>query len=221
MGMDQILLRGSGIGLRFGREEVLRDVNLSIRQGEKILLSGENGAGKSTLLLVLAGVRKPERGSLTLGEGLLISGRSGKRRRPGAVAYVPQEPALMKGLTVADNLSFWAQAAKLKKTERRQQIAYLEDVLMLGSVMKKRVERLSGGMQKRVNLAASLFGTPRLLLLDEAFANVDAQSRDAIYELLTRYQQAGCSIVLVSHLDERAEAFADRKLTLEEGVLRE
>lgn len=201
---------------RYGNEPVLNGVSFQLTAGEALLLLGDNGAGKSTLLLAIAGLLRPQQGEIILnGHNVYQDFTSIK----GKIAHVPQEPALIHGLTVQDNLLFWSAAAGLSKSTANRQMQYLVQSLGLEPVLKKRASKLSGGMKKRVNLASSLFCTPLLLLLDEPFANVDSETKTAIYRLLTSYKNAGCAMIIVSHMDEAARRFADRSLTLQAGKL--
>lgn len=210
------MLEARGIVKRYGNESVLDGVSFQLAAGEALLLLGENGAGKSTLLLVIAGLLHPQQGEVIL-EGHNVY--QDFARVKGKIAHVPQEPALIHGLTVQDNLLFWSGAAGLSKSMANHQMQYLVQSLGLEPVLKKKASKLSGGMKKRVNLASSLFCTPLLLLLDEPFANVDSETKTAIYGLLASYRKAGCAMIIVSHMDEAARRFADRSLTLHGGKL--
>lgn len=200
----------------YGNERVLDGASFQLTAGEALLLLGENGAGKSTLLLVIAGLMRPQEGEIVLNGHNVYEDFTGIK---GKIAHVPQEPALIQGLTVQDNLLFWSSAAGLSKSTAARQMQYLVKSLGLEPVLKKKASKLSGGMKKRVNLASSLFCTPLLLLLDEPFANVDSETKTAIYKLLTSYRTAGCAMIIVSHMDEAARRFADRSLTLRAGKL--
>ena len=199
------------ISKKYGGEAVLTDVSLSLMPGQSLLLQGENGTGKTTLLLIIAGLLKPDSGEILL---------DGKNDTKGKIAYVPQEPALLNSLSVKDNLRFWGTAAGLSTKAADLRIKSLSELLGLDAAMKKKISTLSGGMKKRVNLAVSLFGNPRLLLLDEPFANVDAETKAAVFGLLNNYLQKGCSLLLVSHSDKDSELFADRALLIENGKLK-
>lgn len=201
---------------RYGNESVLDGVSFQLAAGEALLLLGENGAGKSTLLLVIAGLLRPQQGKVILDGHNVYQDFAHVK---GRIAHVPQEPALIHGLTVQDNLLFWAGAAGLSKSTANRQMQYLVQALGLGPVLKKKASKLSGGMKKRLSLASSLFCTPLLLLLDEPFANVDSETKTAIYRLLASYKKAGCAMIIVSHMDETARRFADCSLTLQGGKL--
>lgn len=212
------MLDVQNITKKFKDELVLDDVSFQLSQGEVILLSGENSSGKTTLLLSAAGLIPVQQGKVIL-DGWDVQKEPQKLR--GQIAYVSQDPSLINSLSVRDNLKYWAAASGLSNQQYKEQSQKLTESLGLESVMGKKINSLSGGMKKRVNLAASLFCTPKLLLLDEPFANVDRETKTAIYALLEGYRKAGCSMILVSHIDKEAGSFADRSLTLQGGKLKE
>ena len=201
---------------KYKNDSILNDVSFRLASGEALLLLGDNGSGKTTLLLSVSGLLPIESGDISL-DGRSVLREFSKLR--GKISYVSQDPSLLNGLSVKDNLRYWSGISGLSKTLAKQQTQWLVEALGLEPFLHKKISRLSGGMKKRVNLAVSLFSTPRLLLLDEPFANVDRDTKSSIYSLLALYRKSGCCIILVSHIDDEASRFADRCLTLQDGRL--
>lgn len=206
--MGQTLIQLENIEKRYGRLEVLGQVSLSVESGEAVGVVGENGAGKSTLLRIMAGVEKPDAGSVKR-----------KTFAPGELGYVPQEPALYRGLTGRQNLVYWGTAIGLYGRRRRVRIKYLLELVNLTEKAGKRVSTYSGGMQKRLNLACALLGDVKLLLLDEPTAGADEASSALMLNAVDKLKSLGCGVVLVSHRREDIARLADRVVVLKDGKL--
>ena len=191
---------------RRGALRVLQDVNLRICQGEVLGIRGKNGAGKSTLIEVMAGVQKPDAGSITYADGV-----------KGQIGYVPQELSLYESLTVTQNLNFYGRAQGVRGLKLRRRRKELLEALDLTKKRRARVETLSGGMKRRLHLATALIASPRLLLLDEPTVGADAESSARILTLLETAKEEGAGIVLVSHISEDLTQICDRVLTISDG----
>ncbi|NCB30790.1 MAG: ABC transporter ATP-binding protein, partial [Clostridia bacterium] len=179
------MLMGRGLTKRYGRQTVLENACLEVQPGEGLALLGKNGSGKTTLLSLLALAARPDAGEIT------IDGLSPKTSR-GALGYAPQEIALLEELTVEENLRCWSALSRADTGER---LASLCAELDLDCVRRKRVDKLSGGQRRRVNLAAALMRNARYLLLDEPFSGVDADSKGRILSLLLESLSRGCGII--------------------------
>lgn len=206
--MDAPVLSLKDIVLSYGAERVLDSVSLDVYPGEVLGVRGVNGAGKSTLLGIMAGLIAPDSGTRTVSPEL-------KSR----IALVPQEIALYPSLTGRQNLEFWAEAYGLKGAPKKARIGYLLKELNLQDKARKRVETYSGGMQRRLNMAAALVVTPKLLLLDEPTVGLDTESVSIMLSLITRLRNAGCAVVLVSHAGDEMKLACDRVLELKDGRL--
>ena len=192
----------------YGSERVLGPVSLSVGEGEIVGIVGENGAGKSTLLRMIAGVEKPDRGSVRIDP-----------MKAGEVGYVPQELALYQSLTGMQNLRYWATAIGLRGKRRRIRCRHLLDLLDLSEKADKPVSTYSGGMKRRLNLGCALVGDVKLLLLDEPTVGADTRSTELIWNAARKLQALGCAIILVSHHAEDISRLADRVITLNDGVI--
>lgn len=185
-------------------------LSLSLGQGEALGLQGRNGAGKSTLLKLLAGLYRPDRGTLERPDSW--------RRR---TAYVPQEIALYESLTGWDNLRFWGRVCGLPRKAIPIRSRWLLEQLGLLDRAADPVGAYSGGMQRRLQLATALMASPQLLLLDEPTAGADPQSVEQILNLLTHLRGQGCTMVLISHHRAELERVCSRIVTLEQGLVME
>ncbi|MBQ5545629.1 MAG: ABC transporter ATP-binding protein, partial [Clostridia bacterium] len=165
LNMNEKLLNLKDIQVYYGPDSVLNHVSLSLYSNEILGIRGENGAGKSTLMRLMAGVMRQNAGTREVNPSL-------KNR----ICYVPQEISLYPTLTGRQNLSFWAEIYGLHGKSKELRIRYLLKLMNLESKAKKRVETYSGGMKRRLNMAASLVITPGLLLLDEPTVGADTRS---------------------------------------------
>lgn len=206
--MGEIVLSLNNITVDYGRERILDHVSLDVRAGEVLGIRGRNGAGKTTLIGVMAGTVKPDSGTRTEAEGL-----------SGSVCYVPQDIALYPSLTGRQNLEFWAEAYGLFGKRRKARMDYLLDLMSLKEKANKRVETYSGGMKRRLNMAAALVITPKLLLLDEPTVGADDASVRVMLDTVKRMAQRGTAVVLISHITDDIEGVCDRVVTLDGGSL--
>jgi len=184
------------------KQPVLKDISLALAPGAAICIAGQNATGKTTLLRMACGLISPDAGTV---------GCDGK------IAYVPQEPALLPELTVRDNLKLWYAAQALNGPTFSALSP--EGLLGLEPFEKKRAGALSGGMKKRLSIAAALVGQPDYLLLDEPFAALDAPGCHALSLLLCRLKSEGMGILLTSHEPQQIAALADILFLLQDGRL--
>ncbi len=185
---------------------VLDGISLSLREGEILGIRGENGAGKTTLLGIMAGIILPSSGSREVSPEL-----------EGKITMVPQEIALYPALTGKQNLEFWAEIYGVHGREKTERIQSLLARTKLEDKGNKKVETYSGGMKRRLNLAAALVIHPKLLLLDEPTVGMDAGSVQELYSWLRELRDEGTSIVLISHESGEAESICDRIIHLQDG----
>jgi NitT/TauT family transport system ATP-binding protein len=191
-----------------GATLALDSIDVAVERGEFLCVIGPSGCGKSTLLNLFAGLDAPDSGEV-LEEGLAISGPSPHR------ALMFQEPALFPWLSALDNVAFGLRAAKVSRKERRERAGSYLDLVGLGDFTGRHPHELSGGMRQRVALARSLCIEPRVLLMDEPFGSLDAQTRDGLHEeLQSIWKKTGKTIVFVTHNVREAIILGDRVLLL-------
>jgi putrescine transport system ATP-binding protein len=212
------LLEAEGLTRRFGAAVALDALDLAIRSGEFFALLGGSGSGKSTLLRLIAGLDAPDGGRLRL------EGRDITADPPWArpVHMMFQSYALFPHMSVAENVGYGLRRAGTAAAERRRRVAEALALVKLEALGARRPHQLSGGQKQRVALARSLVMRPKLLLLDEPLAALDAGLREQTgFELRALQRQTGAAFVMVTHDQEEALALADRIAVLEGGRLQQ
>lgn len=192
---------------RYGSLTALNDVSLTIGRGEFFGLLGPNGAGKSTLMALIAGLREPSAGTIRL-DGAALAGRSMDAAR--AIGFVPQSVALYEDLTAEENLGVFGRLYGLGGRDLERRIQECLAAVQLTDRRRHAVKTYSGGMQRRLNLAASLLHRPKLLLCDEPTVGVDPQSRNAIFDLLQQLNREGLTVIYSTHYMEEATRLCSR-----------
>lgn len=210
------LVAAQGLMKRYGTFEALGSISFEVQKGSCFGLLGPNGAGKSTTLGILSGTLEPTAGTL-LFEGQPWAAAEGARRR--AIGYVPQELALYESLSALENLRFWGRLYGVSSREIEGRIKEALDWVGLTSRARDKVGAFSGGMKRRLNLAAAVLHRPRLLLLDEPMVGVDPQSRNLLLEVLQRLRQEGMTLIYTSHYMAEVEAVCDRVAIIDHGEL--
>jgi ABC-2 type transport system ATP-binding protein len=192
----------------YGKSLYLKGVSLAVPKGGALAIAGENGAGKTTLLKILATASRPDSGELFI-SGVDALSESSRARE--LIGYVPQGIALMQELSVRDNLRYWMKAPDEPLYE------WALALIGLKEMEKRRVSKLSGGMQRRLNIGASLVLRPSLLILDEPLAGVDIANRRRIIDALIAMKRTGMTIIFTSHYIEEMQLLADSLLALRAG----
>jgi ABC-2 type transport system ATP-binding protein len=174
----------------FGSRKALNGVKLTVQPGESLGLLGPNGAGKSTLVRAIAGRVTPDKGEIRV-HGHLAGSEEARR----VTGYVPQDLALYPLLTARENISAFARYQGIKGSELTRVV---DDALAWTALTDRagdRTGRLSGGMKRRLNIAAGTLHRPKLLLLDEPTVGVDPQSRERIYSMIEELRQEGMTLL--------------------------
>ncbi|QRG05244.1 ABC transporter ATP-binding protein [Xanthobacter dioxanivorans] len=202
----------AGLEAGYGARTVLSGVDLRVPSGIVTALVGPNGAGKTTLVRAICGRIPPRAGAVEVCGAPAAEGAARAR-----IGLAPQDIALYRSLTIAENLAIFARLAGV---DRARVPACVAAVMARTGVAERggeRIDRLSGGWQRRANVAAALVGTPRLLVLDEPTVGVDAPARADLAALVRRLAQDGLGILLITHDFAFAEAVADRVAILAGG----
>ncbi len=200
----------------YGAVQALRDFSLSVPEACLFGLLGPNGAGKTTAMRILATLLGPDQGSVEVaGVDALEDPRAVRR----LLGYVAQEVAIDKILTGRELLQLQADLYHLGRSDRNRRIDDLIDRLAMAEWIDRRCGTYSGGMRRRLDLAAGLLHRPRLLVLDEPTVGLDIESRSAIWELLRQLVADGTSVLLSSHYLEEVEALADRMAIIDAGTV--
>ncbi len=229
------LLQISHLSKHFSGVEAVQDVSFSLRRGEIIALLGGNGAGKSTLLNLIAGLERPDSGSI-LFEGEDVTKRSFRARAKGGIALCFQRPRLFRNENCLDNLIVSRHGhpgetlvgsllnvrnSHLFETETRQKAFDSLEFIGMADKASEKAGTLSGGQQKLLYLAMLLINDPKLLLLDEPFANVNHVMIEHISDKLRSVTASGKTLLIVEHHITEVTALSHRVLCMEQGCLAE
>ncbi len=199
----QPLLQVEGVCKSFGRNHVLRGVDLTVAEGETVAIVGENGSGKSVLLKILAGLEAADRGTAKLFR---------------KIGYCPQRLELFEGLTVAENLIYFGAAYGLSRQALKEAGQYYLERFRYERYLETLVKNLSEGTKQKLNLTVSLLHSPSLLLLDEPYQGFDYETFLNFAELLSDWKSQNKAVLTISHL-VTADLILDRVLELREGIL--
>ncbi|MCW6004517.1 ABC transporter ATP-binding protein [Micromonospora sp. CPCC 205371] len=206
------MIRLTGVSQTFngrsGTVEALRNINLTVSEGEFVAVIGRSGCGKSTLLRLIAGLIMPSGGEVSVSDTPVT-----KPRRDIAMMF--QRPALLPWRSVLDNVLLPAEMFGWRRGEHRERALQLLDMVGLSDFHKRQPHELSGGMQQRVALCRALMQQPKVLLMDEPFSALDALTREELSgELQRLHMEMGATTVFVTHSIEEAVLLADRVMVL-------
>ena len=199
---------------KFGALTALNEVSLDVKAGEFFGLLGPNGAGKSTLMSLVSGLKSPDLGSIYLDGKPLVSSDSKARC---ALGLVPQGLALYPKLSAEENLEVFGGLYGLTGSELHKRIDAALEAVRLTDRRKEPILTFSGGMQRRLNLAAALLHKPKLLLCDEPTVGVDPQSRNAIFDYLEDLNREGLTVIYSTHYMEEATRLCTRIGIIDHG----
>jgi ABC-2 type transport system ATP-binding protein len=192
----------------------LDSVSLEVKQGETYGLLGPNGAGKSTLINILSGVLRPDSGAMEFfGEQVVEPGIEFKMM----MGVIPQEISLYDKLTARENLDFYGKLYGLDGATLRDRIGENLKLVGLTDRQNDRIEAYSGGMKRRINIAASILHNPKFILMDEPTVGIDPQSRNLIFEVIEKLHDEGATIIYTSHYMEEVERLCQNIAILDHG----
>jgi ABC-2 type transport system ATP-binding protein len=205
----------------FGAVKAVDGLSLSVKKGECFGLLGPNGAGKTTTISVATGLLNPDGGSVVIGEPGSKEGggdpRNADVRR--LIGVAPQSLALYDDLTAEENLAFFGAVYDLSGGDLSKRVSEVLKLVALDDRRKDRVGGFSGGMKRRLNLAAAIIHGPRVVFMDEPTAGVDPQSRVAIFGIVAALKREGTTVVYSTHYMEEAERMCDRVAIIDHGKL--
>jgi len=197
----------------YADQPVLKDLNLNIRKGEIYALLGKNGSGKSTTIKILCNLLNADGGTI------LFKGRTLDPQTKYEIGIAPQEISVYNNLTFNENLRFFGNLYGLHGEILKRRINELFDIFDLHQHANKRINELSGGWKRRINLAVALIHNPDLLILDEPTAGLDIEIRNELWTLIGELKKKEISILLTTHLLEEAENLCDRIGILHNGII--
>ncbi|MGF1475951.1 MAG: ABC transporter ATP-binding protein [Geminicoccaceae bacterium] len=200
----------------YGKTEVVHDVDLTIREGEFVVILGPSGCGKSTLLRMIAGLE-----SITGGE-IAIDGKVVNRLEPRqrGCAMVFQNYALYPHMSVAENIGYALKVAGVNKAEREARIRQVAQTMQIEAFLDRKPSQLSGGQRQRVAMGRAIIREPKVFLFDEPLSNLDAMLRVQMrLEIRKLHQRIGATSIFVTHDQVEAMTLADRLVVLRDGVI--
>jgi ABC-2 type transport system ATP-binding protein len=201
---------------RYGSVEAVKDISFQVEPGEIFGLLGPNGAGKTTTIRCICTLTTPDAGKVEVSGISVVDQPRVARRRLG---YVAQEVALDKVLTGRELLQLQAALYHLPGSVAKKRIEEVISLLGLEEYADKKTGTYSGGLKRRIDLAAGLLHQPDVLVLDEPTVGLDIESRFVVWDLLRKLREAGTTILITSHYLEEIDALADRVAIIDRGVV--
>jgi ABC-2 type transport system ATP-binding protein len=208
------MLKAQGLRKAYGNLVAVDGISFDVAKGETIGLLGPNGAGKTTTVSMIAGLLAPDQGQVQI-DGAEVTGDTNPVKRK--IGLVPQDLALYEELPALANLELFAALYDIGGAQAKKVIEGALELVGLRDRAKDRVGTFSGGMKRRLNLAAALLHDPSVLLLDEPTVGVDPQSRNAIFDNLETLKARGKTLVYTTHYMEEAERLCDRIVIVDHG----
>ena len=208
------LLTVTNLVKSYGARRAVDGISFNVQRGQTLGLIGPNGAGKSTTVSLICGLLRPDRGQILLDGQAIGDGNSAVKHKIG---LVPQELALYDDLSARENLKLFGALYGLSGARLK---ARCDEVLALVNLSERAADKVndfSGGMKRRLNIAAALLHDPQLLILDEPTVGVDPQSRNAIFDSLELLKNQGRSLIYTSHYMEEVERLADHIVVIDHG----
>ena len=200
---------------RYGDMKAVDSLTFNISKGETFGLLGPNGAGKSTTINMIVGILKPDAGSIT------INGKSDPTQKEirRQIGNTPQALAIYEDLSAEENLTFFGKLYNINGSKLKERVKYALELVGLTNRKNDRANTFSGGMQRRLNLAAAIIHEPTILLFDEPTVGVDPQSRNFIFENIEQMKTEGKTIIYTTHYMEEAERLCDRVAIIDHGKI--
>jgi ABC-2 type transport system ATP-binding protein len=214
--MSEPILIVKDLQKSFGENHAVRGVSFQVARGEVFGLLGPNGAGKTTTISMLTGLLPPTSGQVTVDRLDLEKDTNAVKAKLG---LVPQELALYPVLSARDNLNFFGRIYGLRGKRLRERVDVVLEMVGLADRADEVIETYSGGMKRRINIAAGLLHEPEILFLDEPTVGVDPQSRNAIFEGVEALNRGGMTVIYTTHYMEEAQRLCHRVAIMDEGQI--
>ncbi|MDA9572888.1 LPS export ABC transporter ATP-binding protein [Flavobacteriaceae bacterium] len=211
-----MILKAQNLMKSYSGKKVVKDISLTVNQGEIVGLLGPNGAGKTTSFYMIVGLIKPNGGNIFLDEQEITSFPMYKRAQSG-IGYLAQEASVFRKLSVEDNILSVLQLTKLSKKQQLEKMESLIDEFGLNHIRKNRGDLLSGGERRRTEIARALATDPSFILLDEPFAGVDPVAVEDIQRIISKLTKKNIGILITDHNVQETLAITDRTYLMFEG----
>jgi len=211
-----MILKAQNLMKSYSGKKVVKDISLTVNQGEIVGLLGPNGAGKTTSFYMIVGLIKPNGGNIFLDEQEITSFPMYKRAQSG-IGYLAQEASVFRKLSVEDNILSVLQLTKLSKKQQLEKMESLIDEFGLNHIRKNRGDLLFGGERRRTEIARALATDPSFILLDEPFAGVDPVAVEDIQRIISKLTKKNIGILITDHNVQETLAITDRTYLMFEG----
>lgn len=212
------ILAGRDLAKRYGTRDVVRDINLDVRQGEVVGVLGPNGAGKTTTFYMLAGIVPPTRGQVLVDDQDITRWPLHRRARAG-MSYLPQESSIFRKLTVRQNLQLILEYSGFSPEEQKRTADRLLDELGIARLEGQLAAYLSGGERRRLEIARALIQDPKFILLDEPFAGIDPLAVDDIQSIIEGLRNKGIGVLISDHNVRETLQICDRAYLVYDGQI--
>lgn len=211
-------LEAVGLVRKYGRSEVVSEVNITVNTEEVVGLLGPNGSGKTTTFSMIAGLIRADSGRIMLNGEDITRIPMHMRGRKG-ISYLPQEPSIFRRLSVEDNVRAILEIVDTPKSEMDSKLNYLLNELNISHIAKAKATAISGGQRRRVEITRTLATNPSFILFDEPFAGIDPISVIELQKIMARLKNRGIGILLSDHNVRDALSIADRAYVLHKGKM--
>lgn len=209
-----------GLTKRFGSRTVVDELSLEVQSGEVVGLLGPNGAGKTTTFYMIAGLHRPDAGSVYFNDEEITECPMYVRARKG-ISYLPQETSVFRKLTVEENVLAILQTLNLSKAEMEERLGKLLNDLGISSLAKSKAYVLSGGERRRLEISRALVTSPFFLLFDEPFTGIDPIAVNDIQSIINQLRQTGIGILISDHNVRETLGVCDRAYIISQGKILE
>ncbi|WP_338787434.1 ABC transporter ATP-binding protein [Metabacillus sp. FJAT-53654] len=204
------------VNKRYGERHVVKDLNLIIEKGEVFGLLGPNGAGKTTSISMMTSQSLPSDGNIIVND---LNAQQKQKQVKKIVGIVPQDIALYPMLSAIDNLKFFGELYGIKGKPLKEKVSKLLELVGLTDRAKEPIKNYSGGMKRRINIAAALIHNPLVVFMDEPTVGIDPQSRNQIFDLIRLLKSQGITVVYTTHYMEEATVLCDRVAIVDGGQI--
>ena len=210
------MIQVNNLSKSFDEIQAVNNISFSIEKGEIFGLLGPNGAGKSTTINMLSTILQSDKGTIRIdGIDVNTDSKACKKR----IGVVPQEISLYEDLSAYDNLLFWGNLYGIPAKELKQNIHSILELIGLSDRKKDLIKTYSGGMKRRINIAAAILHQPKVLFMDEPTVGIDPQSRNHIFEVIETLNEQGMTIIYTTHYMEEVERLCKRIAIIDSGKI--
>ncbi len=210
------MIQVTNLSKSFGKIQAVKNISFNINKGEVFGFLGPNGAGKSTTINMMSTILQSDQGSILI-DGINLKENPNKCKQ--LIGVVPQEISLYDEFSAYDNLLFWGNLYTIPKKELQQRIDEILELIGLSDRKNDLIKNYSGGMKRRINIAAALLHKPKVLFMDEPTVGVDPQSRNRIFDIVQTLNKEGMTIVYTTHYMEEVERLCNRIAIVDLGKI--